>query len=489
MTESMRGSGEDALFRVLVNNGYEEGLTFLFEAAGAMPRARRESLGVEGAAEFCLPLALSVPGVLCWTERVSMISGANGLGTFLHHCVSKVPFYQRLLGARLDEPLLLGDFPIISKEIILRNYASFISEDYYSAPWKFFKPTSATTGTPLIVWYDLESFYELNYVTYRRIAERLPGFFDALLVGQTSVVQVTDDPSTWCGSTVLPSLRFTRLVRQVFGIEGLDDRHALARVERLGPRLICGLATSLLAFADLEQRTPDVCSKISPTALFLSGEILYEDTRTRLQAHFGCQVINGYASSEGGLIALECGCASGMHIVDHVRLELLTDRDEIVTEGEGEILITNLMNWALPFVRYRTGDRAVVRRTECACGIQGQTITALYGRDTPRFHLRGNIVETSELDRLLTALPIKEFRVRQDTADTLTFAWAPGAAPVSAEEIELSVEATFRRYADGLVIRFEREEMLTRPGTKRRRYVVAASSELTRARETSLQVP
>lgn len=57
--------------------------------------------------------------------------------------------------------------------------------------------------------------------------------------------------------------------------------------------------------------------------------------------------------------AVECSAHQGMHI---------RENDLIVEVVDGELVITTIASDALPLVRYRTGDRASLTRSRCACG-------------------------------------------------------------------------------------------------------------------------
>jgi phenylacetate-CoA ligase len=466
MEPSRAAAVEPILFRALKEESYQAGLDCLSALADGLPEQKRR-LAPDNEDEFCLASALALVAFRKWSERRRQIDGAGGLEAFLRQVVSQTPFYRRAISS-VSRGLALADFPIVSKAEIVAEYAAFIADSYATESWKAFKPTSGSTGSPLIVWFDLPAFYEMNYVTYRRVADRWPGFAEQLRVGQVSAVQVTDDPSTWPGSTVLPPLKFTRLVRQVFNLPGVDFDFVARRLNGMGPPLVCGLATSLIAYSELEGESS--VDRIRPRGLFVSGETLHSASRARLTKRYSAPLLNAYVSSEGGLVALECALGR-MHVADHARVEVVTNAGVVASEGEGELLVTNLMSWAMPFVRYRTGDHGVLRYGECACGFRGVDIARLYGRDAARFKVPTGSVDTSRLDQALGRPEVKDFQVRQETSDRFAVRWVSGDPVATANEVEAALAAAFQAEAGPVDIVFCRERSLRAAGEKIRRYV------------------
>ena len=82
------------------------------------------------------------------------------------------------------------------------------------------------------------------------------------------------------------------------------------------------------------------------------------------------------------LIAAECERHAGLHInADHLVVELVDSRGHQVTEEAGDVVITDLHNLAMPFVRYRNGDRATaIRDGDCACGRRLPLLQSVEGR-------------------------------------------------------------------------------------------------------------
>src|SRR3954451_14523097 len=95
--------------------------------------------------------------------------------------------------------------------------------------------------------------------------------------------------------------------------------------------------------------------------VFVTGEVLFPYEREVISETLNCPVANGYGGRDSALIAHECP-SGGMHVLaDAVIVELLDGDGRPVRPGEpGEIVITDLYSHEAPFIRYATGDIAVM---------------------------------------------------------------------------------------------------------------------------------
>jgi len=86
------------------------------------------------------------------------------------------------------------------------------------------------------------------------------------------------------------------------------------------------------------------------------------------------------ATTEGGVIALECIAHEGLHINEHLVL---------VEDCDGKLLLTNLTNRAQPFIRYELAEKATWLCGRCGCGAESPRLQLLDGRETSWFDLPG----------------------------------------------------------------------------------------------------
>ena len=104
------------------------------------------------------------------------------------------------------------------------------------------------------------------------------------------------------------------------------------------------------------------------------------DLRDRLNAAFGVPVYDSYGLREVGLIGHEC-VSQTMHCVEEqLILETVDPTTLEPTDGEGELVVTNLVGRVMPMIRYRTGDIVTLSTTPCPCGRSQRGISITGGR-------------------------------------------------------------------------------------------------------------
>jgi len=87
---------------------------------------------------------------------------------------------------------------------------------------------------------------------------------------------------------------------------------------------------------------------------------------------FGKKIISEYGAAETGVIAFECFYGNM-----HINME-----NVIVEEIDNEIIITNLLSYSFPVIRYKLGDSIKLSSNNkvCECGMQHKIIEEIHGR-------------------------------------------------------------------------------------------------------------
>jgi phenylacetate-CoA ligase len=160
------------------------------------------------------------------------------------------------------------------------------------------------------------------------------------------------------------------------------------------------------------------------------------------------RIINRYGSRETGDMACSCGTGRWLHVsmmTHHV--EVLDSGGNPVEAGEvGDIAVTTLVNRAQPLIRYRIGDRAVLRRNAtCECGWEGDVFERVVGRTVDVFVAKdGALVDGEYFTHLFYHRHwVKKFQVVQDDEDVITLRIVPtGEEPTDDEKrpIEAGIE-------------------------------------------------
>jgi len=111
-----------------------------------------------------------------------------------------------------------------------------------------------------------------------------------------------------------------------------------------------------------------------------TSEILTDVDRKLTTDAFGVNVYDSYGLREAGLVGHECEQFT-MHCMDEqVILETIDPHTLEPVDGEGELVVTNIMGPAMPVIRYRTGDIVSLSNAPCACARSLSSIKISGGR-------------------------------------------------------------------------------------------------------------
>ncbi len=160
----------------------------------------------------------------------------------------------------------------------------------------------------------------------------------------------------------------------------LDDRLAEAAQQR--PTHFSALPQYLLWLAD-RKRSRGIAwhslQAVSPYGGLASPRMI-----ERIEAGFNVPFRNLYGTNELGVMAASCG--QSLHLLDTLFVvEILRDGRPVPDGDLGEIVVTDLKNFAMPLIRYRVGDVGRIVTGRCSCG-----------RSTPRLEVLGRVQEMLE---------------------------------------------------------------------------------------------
>lgn len=164
-----------------------------------------------------------------------------------------------------------------------------------------------------------------------------------------------------------------------------DMREFHGRLRRFRPRTLYGYPSALAELAEFVRAAglPPICV----ARIFCTAERLTDAHRRLLRDVFEGEVFNLYCSREHGCVAFECERHEGLHIdTGSVFVEVVRDGRPVEPGESGEIVITDLLNYGMPFIRHATGDMAAVVAGRCECGLSLPRLARLDGRTTDRLY-------------------------------------------------------------------------------------------------------
>jgi phenylacetate-CoA ligase len=155
----------------------------------------------------------------------------------------------------------------------------------------------------------------------------------------------------------------------------------------------------------LEETGLDV-TDLALTTLILVGEAAEDPTRDLLEERLDVVTWQHYGLTEipGPALAFECESRNGLHVNDdHFFPEIIDPgTGEVLPRGEtGELVLTTLTTRAYPLIRFRTGDRARLLETTCACDCRLTRIEWLPGRTDDLMVVRGVKISRHQLENLI----------------------------------------------------------------------------------------
>jgi phenylacetate-coenzyme A ligase PaaK-like adenylate-forming protein len=155
------------------------------------------------------------------------------------------------------------------------------------------------------------------------------------------------------------------------------------------------------------------------------SERLIPKARRHYEQVFDVPILDDYAMGECLFLSNGCVKSGGMHVnADWAVLEVVDEENRPVPDGQmgAKVLMTNLSNFAQPFIRYEIGDRVTMSTGRCGCGSNLPLIERVDGRDSDMLY-----VETPQgrqplhpaiFDFALAAVPgIREYQIVQENND------------------------------------------------------------------------
>jgi phenylacetate-CoA ligase len=393
------------------------------------------------------------------------------LRTLVAHAYRACPFYRE----RFDRAgLAPGDIrrledlravpPLLRREI--QEHRDRMVARGWPAADLIPNQSGGSTGAPVSFYMNRDRLRSRNAATFRhnRWAGWDIGDKAALLWSAAS-----ESPPTGLRAR----LRRALLERQLYlnAAHLTDARMAAfhAAVSRFRPRVLLAYSGCAVLFA--RYLKAHGLKPYRPHALVTSAEVLTEADRTLLQETFGCPVFNRYGSREVSIIASECPHRSGLHVMaEGLYVEVVRGGEHARPGEPGALLITDLLNFAMPLIRYRIGDVGSWAEGPCMCGrglprlatVNGRVSDFLVGPD-------GRVVAGLWLLHTMIAhrISLGQVQVRQERAGQVRYRIKPGPGFEPAVDLEYVVRETRGYLGEGTVVEWELvDELRAEPSGK-----------------------
>jgi phenylacetate-CoA ligase len=283
------------------------------------------------------------------SNRTKIIQN-NNLGKILKNVTNTTPYYKNY-----NNTNSVLDFPVINKKIIQDNYDQFQSLEYKNKK-KFKISTSGSTGIPFVLFQDKnkKNRNKADVIYFMRQCNYDIG---------NKLYQL----GAWLAFEKRSSLKSRFQNVSEIDISKLSDEKIIELLRDLekdssSNKTILGHVTAfemILKFLETNNKRVD---NIKLNSIITNAEYLSPKTKTLLGDYFNTPVLSRYSSEEVGIIAHQTISSPDKFVANHAsyHVEILNlNNDSPVKSGEyGRIVITDFFNYAMPLIRYDTGDVA-----------------------------------------------------------------------------------------------------------------------------------
>jgi len=273
----------------------------------------------------------------------------------------------------------LGSVPVSSREDLVRFVQDYPLKDVFNVT-----ATSGTTKDRLLIGHSKES-YEVHVRRlvrlYRSVGiSRKDLCLNLCSYGLNSGGRLMEVAYKAAGAGVIP-----------LGILDHPGKRAevVDLVKRLRPTVVNSYTNQLFDLFSAIGR------KHSIRCCIVNGEPLSRVFKKRIEGLAGVRIFDHYGAMEvSGFAIAQKPDDDFMKVFDDgLLLEVLTEDGDVACEGRGALLVSDLLNRCMPFIRYKLGDEVELLRR------RGGLFVKVFGRLSDTVLLDGEVYSSREVVR------------------------------------------------------------------------------------------
>lgn len=273
-------------------------------------------------------------------------------------------FYKnRIKEYGITNPLDITQWPVLTRKELQENRYNMFSDGYKS---KYFnqqlrrQSSSGSSGMPVNVYWDYKDWYASNMSLWRK---------------------------RWQWYGIKPGDKYVMFTLNAFNVK--VNGETVYYIKK--PENVLSVNVSLIQNEEQYKNLIDIMNDFNPVWLYIQpfvlnkliqiykkydlkkptalryiesvGELLSSDLRRRAIEFFDVAFANMYGSEEMNGIAYECPEYHMQVLNDNIYIEV-QNNNGISLSGDGEAIITNLNNFAMPLIRYNQCDCIVVDNSQ-----------------------------------------------------------------------------------------------------------------------------
>ena len=350
------------------------------------------------------------------------------------YAYTNIPLYRKkydAVGYKVGSIKTFDDFyklPLLYKEELINGFPNEIVKDV--ADFKFSTRSSGSSGKFLTLAVNLDAIYTDTLQGIRQFIQQSNGEYkkdDTVLFIYTCPWWIKDIE----GDYKLDYLPTTT--------KPLD---AIEHIKATRPFMISTYPTYLQRFCDFDIKLSDYGVKY----VIVHSEQSTKQLRDDMSKKLGVIVLDEYSSEELTRIALECPKQT-YHIEEDASFIEVVDIEthKNILNGTGAVVGTNLLNYAIPIIRYYQGDIVTIDSSKkCQCGNNGRIVSEIKGRQMDCIISNNKTVAASSFMDLaynwfLTyKIPIQgvKYQIIQTRPDNICIYLSKGLYKLSEQDLE-----------------------------------------------------
>ena len=394
-----------------------------------------------------------------WSREEIARYQLNKLKEILVYALEKIPYYQQSFKAHsnlirhLKSISELSSLPFLTKEQLRHNFSSLQNPGFKGRI--LIDSTSGSTGDPM-----------------RFVHDRTAGAFARALLYREHRwhnLDIGEKEARFYGTPLDASIKFKEKIKDfmmnrkrfcVYDLSESSLRLYHKKINSYRPPYLYGYTSAIFELISFMRNQNLRFQGNFLKAIIVTSEVLVDEQRELMESYLKVPVINEYGCSEVGIIAAECP-RHGLHIsAENIIVEVIKDGLPAKSGQAGEVVITGLNNLAMPLIRYKLGDVAILTDKFCSCGRGLPLLENIEGRVnnmvvTPEgkissgmifYYISRSLIENNG--------GIKKFKIVQDKIDRITFQIVKDHN-FSEENLKAIVRMTHKYLSPSLQVDFE----------------------------------
>lgn len=299
----------------------------------------------------------------------------------LNHAYYNSAYYRKLFNENSIEVSKfksieeIKQIPILNKSTFQKNLSQIFvknCDERYSLA-----KTSGSTGIPLKFLKDRDATAVHNACYYRGLGWHGIdiGFKEAMLWGLPV--------NTLARYKIrLIDLFLNRFKEKEYNLNSDTLFDFYDKMKKKKPVFLSGYSSMIYQFADFIKENNLDGRDLGLKIVKCTSETIRDDAYGLVEEVFGCPLVCEYGSAETGIIAFSCEKGKIHLMSDFVLVEFEDPKIELGEKDLKEIIVTPLLNYSTPLIRYTIGDYGIQSQEKCECGRNLPIIKKIIGRSS-----------------------------------------------------------------------------------------------------------